>query len=272
MAMSQPGNPSGTGYAAKLAADKIWDLWQRGDVADALPDGLMPTTRRDGYAAQSYLEAHTSKPLYGWKIAATSSAGQSHIGVDGPLAGRILAERVVTPGATVSIRRNRMRVCEPEFAFRFGRDLEPRDGLFTVADVLDAVADLHLTLELPDSRFADFASVGGPALIADNACTDWLVVGPAVLADWRSIDLSSHAVTGHVAGRIERQGSGANVLGDPRLALTWLVNELSGLGVAIRAGQLVTTGTSLVPLEIVEGDDVMADFGLLGQIQVFIGA
>ena len=37
------------------------------------------------------------------------------------------------------------------------------------------------------------------------------------------------------------------------------------------AGQIVTTGTTMVPLEIVEGDDVMADFGVLGQIQVHIG-
>ena len=34
----------------------------------------------------------------------------------------------------------------------------------------------------------------------------------------------------------------------------------------------MTTGTSVVPLEIVEGDDVMADFGVLGQIQVNVAA
>jgi 2-keto-4-pentenoate hydratase len=135
-----------------------------------------------------------------------------------------------------------------------------------------AVGDLHLALELPDSRFADFAAVGGPTLIADNACTDWLVAGPAVTADWRALDLAMLDVQGHVAGRIERSGSGANVLGDPRVALTWLVNELSGLGITMHEGELATTGTSMVPLEIVEGDDVMADYGVLGQIQVYIGA
>ena len=38
-------------------------------------------------------------PLFGWKIAATSKAGQAHIAVDGPLAGRLLAEHVFESGS-----------------------------------------------------------------------------------------------------------------------------------------------------------------------------
>ena len=64
-----------------------------------------------------------------------------------------------------------------------------------------------------------------------------------------------------------REGIGANVLGDPRIALTWLANELSALGVALEAGQVVTTGTCVAPLEIVAGDGVRADFGVLGTVQ-----
>ena len=61
------------------------------------------------------------------------------------------------------------------------------------------------------------------------------------------------------------------VLGDPRLALTWLVNELSGLGIGLQAGQFVTTGTCMVPLELQEGDTVQADFGALGRIGMRFG-
>ena len=258
--------------AKKAAADWIWDAWQRGEVLDDLPPELKPLTRAEGYAAQACLPRPPHERLAGWKIAATSAAGQSHIGVDGPLAGRVFQHRVAQPGATIPIKNNRMRVAEPEFAFRFGSRLAPRDTAYTVDEVLAHVSDLHLTLELPDSRFKDFANVGGPTLIADNACAHDLVVAPAVTADWRAIDLATHAVTGHVAGRTERDGTGANVLGDPRVALTWLVNELSALGEEVGTGLLVTTGTTMVPLEIVEGDDVMADFGALGQVQVHIAA
>ncbi len=256
--------------ASEKASGIIWDLWRAGAVMDDLPPGLNPITRADGYAIQAGFERYSSAPRYGWKIAATSIAGQRHIGVDGPLAGRLLAERIYRDGATVSIAGNRMRVAEPEFAFRFGRDLPPRAEPYAAGEVMGAVSSLHLTLELPDSRFADFASAGGPALIADNACAHDLVVGPAVATDWRTLTLAAHRVSANVAGRYRREGGGANVLGDPCAALAWLVNELSGLGIGVRRGELVTTGACVKPMEIVEGDRVMADFGALGSVRVTI--
>ena len=154
--------------ATQSAADFIWDLWQQGEVAGDLPAGLKPATRAEGYAIQACLDRRSAQPRFGWKIAATSTAGQRHIGVDGPLAGRILAERVRPDGARASIAKNRMRVAEPEFAFRLGRALPPRDAPYTTEDVMEAVETLHLAIVLPDSRFAAFAKVGGPTLIVGD--------------------------------------------------------------------------------------------------------
>ena len=52
---------------------------------------------------------------------------------------------------------------------------------------------------------------------------DWdvTVVGPAVTADWRDLDLAAHQVTGFIADGPAQPGVGSNVLGDPRVALTW---------------------------------------------------
>ena len=254
----------------KSAAALIWRLWQSGEVASAFPAGQKPATRKEGYAIQAHLEGYSSKPRYGWKIAATSAAGQKHIGVDGPIAGRLLAERISAPGSKVSITTNRMRVCEPEFAFAFAHDVTPRNTPYTQAEVMGAVADLHLALELPDSRFADFATVGGPSLIADNACARDFVIGPRVTYDWRSLDLSKHKVHAKVGSRYERDGVGANVYGDPRIALTWLVNEVTGLGITLKRGEIVPTGICMVPLAIEPGDHVVADFGALGTISVSV--
>jgi 2-keto-4-pentenoate hydratase len=69
-----------------------------------------------------------------------------------------------------------------------------------------------------------------------------------------------------VVSRYRREGSGAAVLGDPRVALTWLANELSGIGETARAGQVVITGTCMASLEIQEGDRVRVDFGVLGSV------
>lgn len=250
----------------QAAADLIWRHWQDGTVMAALPDAIRPRDRRQGYAIQARLAAHSANTPVGWKIAATSKAGQSHIGVDGPLAGRLLDERTVASGATLSLTRNRMLVAEPEFAFRAGRTLAPRAEPYTVAEVLDAMAALIPAIEVPDSRFADFVTAGGPQLIADNACAHEFVLGQPAPDSWRAIDLASHKVHCRLGSRLERDGIGSNVLGDPRVALAWLVNELSGLGLALEAGQVVTTGACATPLAIEPGDHMVADFGVLGRV------
>jgi 2-keto-4-pentenoate hydratase len=252
----------------QVASDTLWDAWRRGECIAALPDDCRPRTREDGYVIQSRLEQRSAFPLAGWKIAATSKAGQAHIAVDGPLAGRLLAERVFESGSRLAFGCNHMRVAEAEFAFRMALDVAPRATPYTVDEVLARVASLHPAIEIPDSRYADFTIVGAAQLVADNACAHQFVLGPPAPESWRSIDLAAHRALGSVAGQLEREGIGANVLGDPREALTWLVNELSSLGLTLRGGQVVTTGTCLVPLPIAPGDRVTCDFGVLGSVSV----
>lgn len=233
-----------------------------------LPDELRPRTRAEGYAIQAQWQRASSAPLFGWKIAATSAAGQRHINVDGPLAGRLFAERVLPVGASIALDRNLMRVAEVEFAFRFGADLPPRARPYAVDEVLAAVATLHPAIEIPDSRYEDFTVVGAPQLIADNACAHLFMLGPEVTARWRDVDLAAHAVAAEVIGKSRHEGKGANALGDPRIALAWLVNELSALSLTMGRGQVVTTGTCVVPVPVVPGDEVRASFGSFGDVGV----
>jgi 2-keto-4-pentenoate hydratase len=229
-----------------------------------LPPTIRPKTRAEGYAIQARV---VPGPIIGWKIAATNVAGQRHINVDGPLVGRYQPDMVLPDGAEVSLRGNAMLVAEPEFVFTLARDLAPRDAAYTQAEVMDAVADLRLGIEVPDSRFADFTAAGGPQLIADNACALSFVLGP-VAEDWRGLDLAAAGCLAKVGTRYEREGIGANVLGDPRIALAWMVNEMTRLGTTLRAGQFVTTGTCATPLAIQPGDEVHVDFGRLGTVRV----
>jgi 2-keto-4-pentenoate hydratase len=175
---------------------------------------------------------------------------------------------VLENGATVPLDGNIMLVAEAEFAFKFARSLAKRANPYTQSEVLDAVASLHPAIEVPDSRYNDFVRVGAPQLIADTACACWFVLGPPATADWRARDLVAHAVTAQLNGQHAATGSGANVLGDPRVALTWLVNELRTFADGIAAGQFVTTGTCVIPVPIKPGDRVRADFGDLGAVEI----
>jgi len=252
------------------AAAILFRNWQQRTRIAALPDDCRPADRLAGYAAQAEMIRASGQDVAGWKIAATSAAGQKHIGVDGPLAGPLLANRVLANGAAVPLHGNIMQVAEAEFCFHFGASLPRRPVPYTQDEVLSAIDALHLAIEVPDSRYNDFVHAGAPQLIADVACADWFVLGPRVGANWRSRDLVTHAVTAFKNGRPAGSGSGANVLGDPRVAVTWLVNELRTFADGLEAGQIVTTGTCVIPVPIASGDTFRADFGDFGSVEARI--
>jgi 2-keto-4-pentenoate hydratase len=254
----------------QAACELLMRHWSNGTRLEALPPELRPSDRAEAYGVQACIEGFTRAPLFGWKIAATSLAGQRHIGVDGPLAGRILVERVIADGGSCPLGGNLMKVAELEFAFRMGRDVAPRAAPYSQDEVLAAVASLHPAIELPDSRFADFVHAGLAQLVADNACAHLFVLGPQTGAAWRTIDLAAHRGQMFRNGALTEEGVGSNVLGDPVIALTWLANELSRHGMVLKAGQVVTTGTCARPLAIAAGDHVEGDLGILGRVSVSI--
>ena len=253
------------------AAAILWQHWQQSTRLDELPAQCRPISRAEGYAIQAEIAKLSGQSTVGWKIAATSKAGQQHIQVDGPIAGCLLAAREVEAGARISLTGNNMKVAEAEFAFRMGSDLPKRAEAYSVAEVLAAVASLHPAIEVPDSRYQDFTRVGAAQLIADVACACWFIVGPATQADWRAVDLAQHRVSAYRNGKLAGQGSGANVLGDPRVALAWIANELCACGEGLRAGEVVITGTCLTPVAMSAGDSVKADFGEFGVLAVGFG-
>jgi 2-keto-4-pentenoate hydratase len=255
------------GREIAAASQTLMAHWRAGTKLAALEPSQRPRDRAEGYAIQAAIEQSSASALFGWKIAATSEAGQKHINVDGPMAGRILSETVIPDGGTAAMAGNEMRVSEPEFAFRMAKDLPPRLEPYTVQEVLDAVGTLHPAIEIPDSRFSDFVSAGAAQIIADNACAHLFVLGPPAPANWRALDLVEHKPVIALRGN-QYIGHGKNVLGDPRIALAWLANELRQLGVTLKAGQIVTTGTCHPPLPIQSGDLFAADFGVLGKVSV----
>lgn len=259
--------------AVEEAAAIIWATWLANSRIASLPQSCRPGSRIEGYRVQEQVARLSAQRTFGWKIAATSLAGQRHIGVDGPLAGRLLEQRVFHSGiSVVPLTNNIMNVVEAEFAFRMARDLPRRPTPYGVAEVVAAVDTMHPAIEIPDSRYEDFVSVGAEQLIADNACAGYFVFGPATPAAWREYDLPGHTIVLSVNGRKAQEGKGANVLGDPRIALTWIANELASTDAFLRAGQVITTGTCIVPASVAPGDRVVADFGIFGMAETQLGS
>src|ERR1700748_770229 len=91
----------------EAASKALQGHWQAGTKLDALEPSFRPRDRAEGYAIQAAIERHTAGELFGWKIAATSEAGQKHINVDGPMAGRILSETLIPDGGVASMAGTR---------------------------------------------------------------------------------------------------------------------------------------------------------------------
>ena len=128
------------------ASRTLHDHWRAGTKFSGLDDGLRPRDRIEAYAIQAAIEKYSSESLFGWKIAATSEAGQKHINVNGPMAGRVLAETVIPDGGTASMAGNEMRVAEPEFAFRIRADLPARTNFSPTAGCVSMTKSAMLRL------------------------------------------------------------------------------------------------------------------------------
>jgi 2-keto-4-pentenoate hydratase len=177
------------------------------------------------------------------------------------------------PDATISLQNNLMRVMEPEFAFRIGSDvMSTSHQPLTTEQVMSHVKDLHLAIEIPNSRYQDFVTAGEAQLIADFACASHMVLGAALSTDWRGVDLAAQDVQVSRGGEVVALGKGSNALGDPRVALTWLANELISHSMHLQAGDVVITGTCVVPVPVLVGQYLTAQYPGLGEVSVAIAA
>jgi 2-keto-4-pentenoate hydratase len=59
------------------ASRTLQDHWRQGTKLGALETWLRPRDRAEGYAIQAAIEHGSAGNLFGWKIAATSEAGQN---------------------------------------------------------------------------------------------------------------------------------------------------------------------------------------------------
>lgn len=227
-------------------------------------------TADDAYAVQA-INVHSrtvdaSRParVVGHKIGLTSKPMQEMLGVDQPDYGVLYADRVHATGVELDVSGLIAPRIEPELALVLRDDLAG-PGV-TAADVLAATEAVVPALEVIDSRIRDW-KITLVDTIADNASCHCAILG----ADRHAVtdvDLPAAAVTMSVDGEVLQKGVGAAVLGDPAEAVAWLANALAGHGVALEAGHVVLSGSMTAAVPIAAGNQVVADFGRLGRVEV----
>lgn len=232
---------------------------------------MRPTTQEEAYRCQDLLVQQLTDyyggAVIGYKIACTNVTAQRQLNVDGPFHGRMTSAFCFDSPARLDASQFFMRVVEAEFAFRMAQDLPPVSIPRSNEEVAAAVEGVLPGIEIVDSRFDDWTTIGALSLIADNACHAAWVKG-SLMKDWRGIDLAAQPVRLTVNGNFLREGSGRAVLGHPLNALAWLANQLSSQGRGLKAGQYVTTGVTMEVYMGQRGDQIAADFGPLGVVSL----
>ncbi len=223
------------------------------------------------YAVQrSYIAtlcAELGTPLAGYKIGLTSPRMQAMCGIDSPIAGRVLATRLLADG--VALRRadyGRLGI-EFEIGVRLGSDLPASQAPHSYASVAAAVAAVAPAVEVVDDRGADYQGLDMHSLVADNAWNAGVILGT-----WQTVWPDLAALVGVVMRNDEEldRGHGRDVLGHPFHALTWLANHLAASGEGLRAGDVVATG-SIVPTRFPTGlEQYRYSLETLGEIKFSI--
>lgn len=249
------------------AARILHAAWYEKTTISELPESCKPTSLDEGYEIQSVLKDMHGTEVAGYKIGATNRVAQEMFNVDAPFFGRVMAPSIMRSPANIPEGAVILYIIEAEFDFIFSEDLVPREECYTQDEVMEKVGDLIPAIEIPDSRYANWRQAGMPQLIADNAIASLLVLGEPA-SDWRTLDLSLQKVDVLVNDTLVDVGIGSNVLGDPRKALVWLANEFSKRSIVLKAGQLVTTGSAADVIKVKSGDNVVADFGILGSAEI----
>lgn len=253
----------GQAELARLLAGLRKDCRQQSGLAQR----LTPPDIETGYFVAGLAAAELGWAVGGWKIAAFKPEMQRALRTNAPIYGRVFANCIHSSPHTVEHARQCSPIPEVEFQARLGADLPPRDALYTMEEIDAAVASLHPGLELAECRFAhDDKFPPLPAILADNAGSGTLVVGPAI-ENWRDRNVADQEVVLLSDGEPRRRGSAVEALDHPLLPVVWLANELSRKGIGLKAGQIVSTGTLTGMLAPKAGETFVADFGPLGSVE-----
>ncbi len=184
----------------------------------------------------------------GYKIGLTSPRMQAMCGIPHPLGGRILDDRVYPSGARIPLSAHIRLGIECEIAVRLGADIGPGALPGSVAELAEAVAEIAPAFELIEDRNADYAALDMLSLVADNSWNAGVVLGD-FQASWP--DLATIEGVLSVNGAEADRGHGRDVLGHPFEPVLWLARHLARSGEALRAGEIIMTG-SFVPTRFPE--------------------
>lgn len=195
-----------------------------------------------------------------WKVAAASRDME-------PIAAPVLPSRLETSPARFPAGLFLAPGVEAEIAVSFRHDLPARAAPYRRDEIVDAVAGLHVAMEVVDTRLADPEAAGPWWRLADNLLNGGLVIGTAIPC-WRDLDFARLTARVFADGRPLAETRGRPPLDDLFHCLPWWIDHIGGA----RAGDIVTTGAWNGMHGVAGSAAVMVEFVGVGTAEARIGA
>lgn len=244
------------------AVDLLAGARRPGEAIGTPPGELAPADRVEAWAMHQAAVARLG-PVVGWKTGAPTPEAE-------PVRGEIAAATLFPSPAVIPAATFRLWAVEAEIAVTFGRDLA-EGAPFSAEEVVGAVATWHAAIEILDTAFADFEAAPPLWKLADRMNHGGLILGRGS-AQAPAGPLGEAPVRLLIDGEEAYALAGGNTAGDPTRLLVALANGLAGTGRPIRAGDIVTTGSTTPFRQVAAGQRVRVEFEGLEPAELVVEA
>ncbi len=247
--------------------DELYTALTTRQVLEPLTNRHADITIEDAYHIQQRMLSRrlaAGEKVVGKKIGVTSAAVMNLLGVRQPDFGYMLDGMIYNEGESIPMDILIQPKAEGEIAFVMKHDLMG-PGV-TAADVLAATEGVMTCFEIVDSRIRDW-KIKIQDTVSDNASRGVFVLGDR-LVDPRKVDLATCGMVLEKNGEIACTGAGAATLGNPVNAMVWLTNTLGRLGIPLKAGEVVLSGSLGPMIPVKAGDSLRCTIGGIGACSV----
>ena len=247
--------------------DELYQALLERKAVDPLTDRESAITIEDAYQIQLRMiqrRVDAGETIVGKKIGVTSKVVMDMLGVNQPDFGQMTSGMVFNEGDAIRAETMIAPKAEAEVAFMLKRDLMG-PGV-TAADVLRATDCVMPCFEIVDSRIKDW-KIKIQDTVADNASCGVLTLG-GLKKDPRKLDLALAGMVLEKNGELISTATGAAVQGSPVNAVAWLANTLGRLGIGLKAGEVILSGSQSPLVPVKAGDSLVCHVGGLGSTSV----
>ncbi|WP_076071472.1 2-keto-4-pentenoate hydratase [Sphingomonas montana] len=255
-----------TGQGIAATAARFVAARRGADGLDAYP-GTVPATLAEGYAIQDAAIALIDEPIVGWKVGRINAPLDAQHGTT-RLVGPIFANMVVTldDADTVpdmGIFADGFGAVEGEFLIRLGT-IDPAQRAWTLAQAADAIATVHIGIEIASSPLEAINRLGPTVTVSDFGNNNGMIVGAAI-PEFREAGLEDWTVVTEIDGVEVGRGKASAFPDGLGGSVKALLETLAARGIAVPPGTWVSSGAVSGVHPIAVGQTAVVRFDVDGE-------